>query len=73
MSLFDLVTKVELLLHFAGTVVKHAKELKDELKNAHEDDEQDELEEPEEIEISDEEEGDEEGPNCKKRKKDSAQ
>lgn len=34
MSLFELITKVELLLHFASTVVKHAKDLKDQLKDA---------------------------------------
>lgn len=60
MSLIELVTKVELLLHFASSVVKHAKELRDEIKNGSDEEDYEEIQE----------ESGEEEPQLKKRKKD---
>lgn len=71
-ALFEILSKVELLIHFASTLVKHSKDLKDALDGleiAHEEDEHaTDVEDAEGVE--DIEEGQEEsrGRPLKKRK-----
>lgn len=72
-SLVDILSKVELLIHFGTTLVKHAKEIKEAVSNAFDDAEEFPSEEPDFESRRNCEEGDEdqaqEAPS-KKRKSD---
>lgn len=68
-SLFELLSKAELLLHFASTIAKHAKELKQAIEDYSDEDGPEEfVDEEEDMESEEAGEDGKARPNHKKRK-----
>jgi len=70
MSFIDILSKVELLIHFGTTILKHAKDIKQALEtNGIDDADYEDLTEQEETELQGEGEQEEEPENCRPFKK----